>query len=183
MARPRKPDAQKVAQGNPGKRKIADASEQIAPLDSLPTVEPPSWLTHELALKVWDALAPELTASRFLKPAFSYAFARYCVLMARWIKWHDVLLDSDPIYETDSAHGKMKRIEPLAALDSKVVKELLALEAHFGLTPLARQSLQTKLAGAGLPLGGGSGEKPKTVEGRLGETQAPTHQSPLGILN
>jgi len=186
MGRPRKPEAEKVLRGNPGKRKLADPETTIAPIGTVPKVQPPWWLTHELPLKVWDVLAPELASAHLLTDAMATTFARYCVLMARWIKDHEFLLENDAVYETDSAHGKMKRIEPIAALDAKLAKELLSLEAQFGLTPLSRQGMQAKLAAGGLPLTGGAAAKPtndQSAKAEAAEQSGSSGGQLIGFLN
>lgn len=124
--------------------------------------EAPSWLT-ETGKEVWRRLAPDLRQLKFLRRTDGAAFARYCDLYADWI---DVVtrlrrlaeLETRPdgamVYETDSAHGMMRRVEPLFKEKLALNKELVRLEQDFGLNPAARYSLWGQQFGSGMPKGG-----------------------------
>ncbi len=67
------------------------------------------------------------------------------------------LCETKSVYETNTRHGKMKRIHPLFAIQERLERRLLALEDRFGLSPQARQSIMLRLATApALPFTGGA---------------------------
>jgi P27 family predicted phage terminase small subunit len=142
------PDALKAAKGNPGKRAIApstptDADKAAAKVTS--ATKPPGKLTAA-ALSVWRQTAPELERMNFLRPTDRQAFARYCDAVARFWDVRQKLTKAGATYWTDSAHGKMQRINPLFIVEERLARRLTELEDRFGLSPSARQQIMLRLA-------------------------------------
>lgn len=80
--RPPKPQALRVLQGNPGKRRLT--KEPALPAGA----SPPAWL-GKVARRYWDELAPMLTTAGLLKATDADALAMYCslkVLLVRQAK-------------------------------------------------------------------------------------------------
>ena len=134
------------------KPKPAAVREQIAPVRSkrkkpepspavlVGGVHPPRTVKGR-ALEFWNQLAPTLQALKLLAPPDVPAFARYCRLASRF-EDAEKILDSEGItYESESAHGKLKRAHPAAMLSMRYSRELLALETQFGLLPGERQRI------------------------------------------
>ena len=105
------------------------------------------------AVKVWNALAPQLVALRLLAGPDVPAFARYCRLAARFEQASKILDDEGLTYESVSAHGTLKRAHPAAMLEMRYSRELASLEASFGLNPADRQRIfaERSRVGGGAP--------------------------------
>jgi P27 family predicted phage terminase small subunit len=176
MYRGRKPDGDALqdAKGRPGKRRRATppASSTVAAT----TIQPSSKLKQS-ALHVWRALAPELERLNFLRPTDANAFSRYCQTVARYWQVSEDLDREGETYTTDSAHGSMKRINPLFIIQERLSRRLTELEDRFGLTPAARQQIMLRLAQQqpSLPLAPGAAATPT-------DPPPPTDAGPIGIL-
>src|SRR5687768_10785367 len=125
------PATVKQAKGNPGHRPIgADPAATAAPTEtempektSAVAVDAPVWLKAE-GLKVWDRLAPRLAAMKLLAPIDAEAFGRYCRSFARWEKMQRVLDEEGETYESESAHGKLKRAHPAFLISDRIERQL-----------------------------------------------------------
>jgi P27 family predicted phage terminase small subunit len=166
MTRGRRPEPEAVqeAKGNPGRRKRASVKPTDNPADPVP-VElglhlkdgVPEILSEEGAV-MWRKLAPDLVRMNFLRPSDYMAFARYCEYMVLWwditrrIKSPMKKRGSNPegagvVYETNSNHGKMLRVNPLFVVRERIENRLTAFEDRFGLTPAARMQMVQRMAG------------------------------------
>ena len=137
------PASVKAAKGNPGNRPLgADpaAPAETADLAKSTQVDPPVWLKRE-GRKIWDRLVPRLIAMKLLSPIDAEAFARYCRNFARWLKMQEVLDKEGETYESESAHGKLKRCHPAFLIGDRLERQLAAAEDRFGLNPAERQRL------------------------------------------
>lgn len=162
------------------KPKPAAVREQIAPVRSkrkkpepspavlVGGVHPPRTVKGR-ALEFWNQLAPTLQALKLLAPPDVPAFARYCRLASRFEDAEKILDKEGITYESQSAHGNLKRAHPAAMLSMRYSRELLALETQFGLLPGERQRIMYTRAQEGraglldLP-DGGSPKAESTVE-------------------
>jgi P27 family predicted phage terminase small subunit len=115
-------------------------AQQAEAAPAVATVEAPAWLRKE-GLKIWERLAPRLVSMKLLSPIDAEAFGRYCRNFARWSKMQTVLDDEGETYESESAHGKLKRAHPAFLIADRLEKSLLAAEDRFGLNPAERQRL------------------------------------------
>jgi P27 family predicted phage terminase small subunit len=179
------PAAVKIAKGNPGHRPIG-ADPQI-PADQAGPVAPPLWL-KKAGLAIWERLAPRLTAMKLLSAVDAEAFGRYCRNFARWEKMQRILDKEDEFYESESAHGKLKRVHPAFLVSDRLERQLLASEDRFGLNPAERQRLFAARAAnpnlgdlfGGLP----GGQQPAAPKPRGGDGKPAVHAaSPIGLLN
>ena len=191
------PAAVKQAKGNPGHRPVgADplavaAADADAPEKALAVAaEPPLWLKGK-GLKIWDRLAPRLVSMKLLSPIDAEAFGRYCRSFARWTKMQDVLDDEGETYESESAHGKLKRAHPAFLIADRLERQLLAAEDRFGLNPAERQRLYAARAAQpafpgelpfGLPPTAPRGGKQPGTE-RPAAMPSGRPGSPVGFLN
>jgi len=166
--RGRKPDpaAVKEAKGNPGRRPyFLRRAEEGKGLRRHPEL-------RREALAVWRGLAPELEKLNFLRSSDREPFARYCSLVARYWRLERELIDATLTYESESAHGTLRRIEPKFIVQMHLAKRLEALEDRFGLSPMARQQILLRLA-AQVPMLPLAEAKPRPA--------APS--GPIGLLN
>lgn len=140
MKRGRKPDpaAIKEAKGNPGRRRIG--ADPVIDTSLTGGVAPPAWLKAD-ALAVWTRLAPNVARLKLLTPVDAESFARYCRNLARWLKMQDVLDREGETYESESAHGKLKRAHPAFLIGDRLARLLESQEAVFGLNPAERQRI------------------------------------------
>jgi len=187
------PAAIKQAKGNPGRRAIgadpatpAEAAQTDAPEKAVVVVAAPTWLKKE-GLKIWDRLAPRLISMKLLSPIDAEPFGRYCQNFARWAKMQRILDEEGEVYESESAHGKLKRVHPAFLIGDRVERQLLAAEDRFGINPAERQRLYAARASqptfpGELPLG-----LPPVPAAAKGRSTPPAPRagasSPVGFLN
>jgi P27 family predicted phage terminase small subunit len=144
------------------------------------TVKPPGGMSAP-SLVVWRQIAPELERMNFLRQTDCQAFARYCDALSRFWAVSQKLRKAGTTYWTDSAHGKMQRINPLFIVEERLAKRLTDLEDRFGLTPAARQQIMLRLAQ-------GQGQLPfNPPAGSPGQPDTPAPpgappESPIGLL-
>lgn len=151
---------------------VADAAIPVG------EVAPPAKLS-KLAIQVWNALAPQLVASKLLTTLDVPAFGRYCRLTARFEEAARTIDDEGLTYESVSAHGTLKRFHPAAMLEMRYSRELASLEASFGLNPADRQRIFAERARIG---GQGTlfpGEQRPAAEDA---SAARIEESPIGFL-
>lgn len=124
-------------------------------------VAPPKWLKKE-GLRIWQRLAPTLTAAKLLTQADAETFARYCRNFARWLKMEAVLDAEGETYETETYGAaleegaaakpgtKLKRAHPAFLIADRLERQLLAAEDRFGLNPAERQRIMQARAQTGV---------------------------------
>jgi len=174
----RRPDPAAVqdAKGNPGKR----ARRTAAPLPDGPGARPHANL-RPTALKIWGEIAPELERMNLLRRTDGAAFSRYCETLAAYWEITAKVQKIGATYETESAHGKMRRISPEFAAQERLFNRLIQLEDRFGLSPASRQQILLRAAGApqgSLPLG-----QPKSAQDPEAPAEPAVPASPIGLLN
>lgn len=132
------------------------------------------------ALEIWKQVAPELERLNLLRPSDGHAFSRYCETLVSYWEITSKLRMIGTTYETDSAHGKMRRISPEFAVQERLFNRLTAMEDRFGLNPASRQQIMLKLLGGQghLPLGA-----PVPAADQPVATDVPPAGNPIGLLN
>jgi P27 family predicted phage terminase small subunit len=113
-----------LIRGNPSKRRIRQ-EPQPALGENVP--EPPAYLS-DYARAEWVRLAPELHRLRLLTVADLSTFAVYCASYAKWRMAEEALAAG-----ADPAAAKV-----LAQVASAACRDMVAVAAHFGLSPVAR---------------------------------------------
>lgn len=186
------PAAVKVAKGNPGHRPIGiDPVDETKASDAAPQpkIPPPAWLKGE-GRKVWESLAPRLTAMKLLTPIDSLTFGRYCKNFALWLKMQRRLTRRGEIYEIETASGRVRRTDPAFLIADRIDKRLESVEDRFGLNPAERQRLYAQRAA--IPSLGdlftARGVPPKPADTtaeppRTAQEDDFTGGSPVGFLN
>jgi P27 family predicted phage terminase small subunit len=182
MARGPKPKPAAVrAQTNPVRstRTKAVAAEAVA----VNGVKPPAWLKDE-GLVEWNVRAPLLAAAKLLTEADVGAFARYCRNFARWVKLSKELDADGETYESVSAHGKLKRANPVFLIADRIERQLLAAEDRFGLNPAERQRIMAARAQTGAS-GDLFGAAPRQEDpaAKPAQPAKPIDNGPVGMLN
>ena len=174
------PAVVKEAKGNPGRRPVGSD-----PVDTSQTggVAPPVWLKGE-GLKVWNRLAPNVARLKLLTPVDAESFARYCRNLSRWLKMQDVLDKEGETYESESAHGKLKRAHPAFLIGDRLARLLESQEAVFGLNPAERQRIFAARSMTPDPAGDLFGPRRDDVAPSAQEPAKPSPTSgPVGLLN
>lgn len=161
MGRPNKPSAVHAIAGNPGKRA---RNRQEPDPDYLDDHTPPGWLSADAA-KVWTEYAPKLRKAKILTVVDVEPFGRWCELVVRYrmvkadLARSGVMIPREgdaaaPADTTEKAGGKDKGadkaakprpshvVNQLVFVESMLLKQLLAVEREFGMTPAARTRVQ-----------------------------------------
>lgn len=131
MPNPAKPTALKVAQGNPGKRRLN--RKEPKPAGRLGT--PPAALS-QAAKQVWRYYAPILEKLSVATAADRAAFEAFC---RSYALWRQLRKDGEgqPLVKVN---GQVVP-NPMLSLAAKEFKEWAAIAREFGLTPSARARL------------------------------------------
>jgi P27 family predicted phage terminase small subunit len=135
MARPPKPTALRVLEGNRGKRPLRrePITQGVPP--------PPAWLKGE-ARRLWSRTVPELQRMGLIGRVDEIAMVTFC---QTWALWVDV--------EAELAKPENRMNSTLQRDSSRLKKDLMAVAKEFGMTPVARarvaspQSLEDETLG------------------------------------
>jgi P27 family predicted phage terminase small subunit len=147
MARPPKPTALKLIQGNPGKR--ATGKQEPDPT-YLADLTPPGWLS-DAAAQVWEEVAPRLARNKLLTEVDVEALAMGCTAMAQYrlaaARVGDQAVKGKPMQDAegnvvldkdDKPVMAGEHINPWAMVQSMTFKQAMVVFAQFGMTPQAR---------------------------------------------
>lgn len=157
MARGRKaePAELKAAKGNPGRRRISKAQDDVlADLGGAP-----SWLDvskrsradgkaiARLAIETWQKLQPLAVSMKLLKATDEWALGRFCQYMAEWTHFKNVLAEKGYWYEKEQGNGATAMLpHPAARARLEAERALKDLGDAMGLTPSARMRITQQLA-------------------------------------
>lgn len=139
MARPSKPSALKLVEGNRGKRATAKQEPDPTYLEDL---APPAWL-NPAAAAVWDELAPRLRSQRLLTVVDIDALALGCVALAQFRAAHNQLdaslvKPSKPGDAMTGAEPRGEHLNPWLVVQSMAFKQAMTVLREFGMSPAAR---------------------------------------------
>lgn len=155
LGRRPKPDALKIAQGNPGKREIVttktDAADNAAQKPA--SIPIPPELTDKGALDVWARMTWRLAGLNFIQATDADAFARYCRYLSLWYKLAAQIDVDNLVVKTKSDSVEMDRLDRKFQAMLLLDKRLEALEDRFGLNPQARHQLLRDKVGSRQPGG------------------------------
>lgn len=200
MPRRRKPAEEQAARGNPGRRKLAVVPAAPPPVEApvahppavyVPTLEvpPPDYLTED-ARRVWLMLAPDLITMKILRRSDAALFGIFCETFAEYAHALRRLQAEGYDYESESQHGKLKRVHPLVLVLDRARRTLFQYGAAFGLTPSDRyRVLQHIAAGGSGPLPPDPRTQPKNDDGEGGLLERAildpdlSDAGPVGALN
>lgn len=173
------PAVVKEAKGNPGRRPIG--TDPVVSVSQTGGVAPPAWLKKD-GLKIWNRLAPNVARLKLLTPVDAESFARYCRNLARWLKMQDVLDKEGETYESESAHGKLKRAHPAFLIGDRLGRLLESQEAVFGLNPAERQRIFAARSMTPDPAGDLFGGRRDDAPAPPPDAEVPK-TGPVGLLN
>jgi len=132
-----KPSALKIAQGNPGKRRLNDAEPR--PAVSAPT--PPEWLAGE-ALDEWRRIVPELVHLGVIGTIDLSVLLACCEAWA-WYRQTARIAAKSPRFVTP-AGGGAPYTAPIVNQLRDARADWLKLARELGLTPSARTGLHVE---------------------------------------
>jgi phage terminase small subunit len=150
-----KPDALKKLQGNPGKRKIAKASQDQAEATSpLGALAPPASLT-DAERKIWESQIGALEQLKFVRVSDLRAFTRFVKMQALFDAVAPMVTAENLVEITVSDKVTMERLNKRFLAMLHLDKRLLDYDQQFGTTPAVRQAMMSRLAARApqLPLG------------------------------
>lgn len=146
-----KPTALKLAQGNPGKRRLNKLEPRPSLPDRLP--EPPVFLGFE-ARQEWERVGGILLQVRILTGADLSALAQYCKIFGRWV-------EAERMVEKRGAVVRAKNgtpiLNPHLVVANQTIKQMGKYLSEFGLTPSSRSRIA-----AGIHFGDGEDKRQKT---------------------
>jgi P27 family predicted phage terminase small subunit len=148
MARPPKPTALKLIEGNKGKRPI---DKQEPDPDYLHDLEAPDWLPDS-AKVVWNEVAPSLSKSKLLTCVDIEPLAMGCVAIAQY-RAATTHVGNAPVKckYTEDEEGNVRsvgeHINPWALIQSMTFKQAMVVFEKFGMTPQARTRIAVQPQG------------------------------------
>jgi P27 family predicted phage terminase small subunit len=129
MARPRRPTALRIVEGNPGHRPLPPNEPQLDVGATMPPGLSPA------AQAQWPTIAAQLTDARLLTQLDALALAELCEVFARWRDACDKLSTLGTVVKTE--RGGIK-LSPFWCAFTQASGELRRLLTEFGMTPAAR---------------------------------------------
>jgi P27 family predicted phage terminase small subunit len=153
MAR-RRTAEENEARGNPGRRRKPIApTEILPPAGTAPEIIAPAQYPAPLELsrdakRIWERYAPDLARLKLLRRTDELTFGQFCEIVADAFKAKKTLDAEGYTYESESAHGRLKRIHPAYIILDRSRRLVLQFAEQFGMTPAARAALMAKLANA-----------------------------------
>jgi len=139
-----KPTAQKIAEGNRGKRPLNTREPQ--PRTDAPRC--PNWL-DKIAKAAWAQLVPQLREMGVLTTIDQHALAAYCQSYARWRKAEEFIQRHGEVFPIKDDDGNLKYLQqvPQVAIARNLLQMLNRYQQEFGLTPSARTRIHVPIDG------------------------------------
>jgi P27 family predicted phage terminase small subunit len=176
--------AVKLQKGNPGKRKIKTADDELH-FDAVEKEIDPSGddmlavpdFVSGAGVAIWNEIAVKLKLLNITRMTDRMALARYCQNFGRWIEAQK-LLSTGLTYEVKSQHGTYNRPNPAFLIVSRLERELQAQEVKFALNPADRQRLFAMRS----QVGAGAGElfNNPSIKNKVPDSNK---KSAIGLLN
>lgn len=142
---PPKPTRLKEIAGNPGKRPLPKGEPRPEPVPGPAAGEPPDWLSGE-ARQIWFQIAAPMVRCGLATSVDQIALARYCTILARWLRAKALLEEKGDFFNVTAADGRLlgTREAPWSQTFRRLGAQLLQLEREFGLTPAARTRIHVE---------------------------------------
>lgn len=141
-----KPTAQRVLEGNPGKRPINEQEPAPPPLHAGPLAtgdsETPEELAEQpLAIQEWQRLAPMLRACRQITEADRAALIALCLEWGRYLEAHRKVRALGLVVKAPSGYPMTN---PYLTIATKALANCNRLWPELGLTPSSRSRVKTQ---------------------------------------
>jgi len=135
-----KPTAQRVLEGNPGKRKL-NAAEAPIPVPPDAFDEPPTGLgVNAHAVAEWRRLAPLLRRVRLVTEADRAALTALCV---EWARYLDATAEVARLGMVVKAPSGYPMPNPYLPIATRALAACIKLWPELGLTPSSRSRVRT----------------------------------------
>jgi len=133
LSRTPKPTAIKIAEGNPGKRRLPHGEPKPAPLSPAQARgRCPAWFAPD-EREAWMSHATVLARMRVLTEADLQALEMACVDYAAWVRYTTMCRNKALIKE-----GERWRLNPLIRLAKEAFERYIKVIRDFGMTPAYR---------------------------------------------
>jgi P27 family predicted phage terminase small subunit len=119
-------------EGNPGKRKLPKAHEEIKVAPVAPDC--PDWL-DAVAKAEWARVVPLLTIMGLVGKIDRTALAAYCQSYSRWVEAEKALSKEGTTIAMESGYSQ---VTPNITIAHKYLDKVKSFCAEFGMTPSAR---------------------------------------------
>jgi P27 family predicted phage terminase small subunit len=131
-----KPTKQKIAEGNPGKRRL-NANEPD------PSPEIPEMPAHldAVARKEWNRVAPQLLELGLISAIDGGALAAYCQTYSQWVDAEEKIQQFGTVIKTPKGYPIQS---PYVAIANRAKDQIRKLAVEFGMTPAARSRLSVE---------------------------------------
>ena len=139
-----KPTTLRLLNGNAGKRPL----NKSEPVIDMPMPEAPSHLS-ETAVKEWDRVVEELSASGMLTGLDMGALAAYSQAYGRWVDAEGVLAKMGNTAEgliIKTVSGNYIQ-NPIVGVANKAMSDMVRFASEFGMTPSARSRVVVSKSG------------------------------------
>jgi P27 family predicted phage terminase small subunit len=141
---PPKPTAVKIAEGNPGKRRLNTKEPE-------PELGEPSMPRHlcPVARKEWQTIVPELLKLGVLTVIDRAALAAYCESFALWesarreVRKNGITFTTKSVIKDEVIVTGIKR-NPAVAIANEALRMMKSYLVEFGLTPASRSRLSVE---------------------------------------
>lgn len=130
-----KPNVIKIAEGNPGKRKIKKEPQPTT--KTKPT--PPSHLSAA-AKREWTRISKELWSMGLLTQVDRAALAAYCTVYARWAEAEKKAQQGGLIVESQKGNDIQN---PYVGIANRAMDQMYKYLTEFGMSPVSRTRLAT----------------------------------------
>jgi P27 family predicted phage terminase small subunit len=131
-----KPTKQKIAEGNPGKRKLN--SNEPDPCPEIP--EMPAHL-DAVAREEWERVTPQLLALGLISSIDRNALAAYCQTCSQWVDAEQNIQKFGSVIKTPKGYPIQS---PYIAIANRAKDQLRQFAIEFGMTPAARSRLSVE---------------------------------------
>ncbi len=126
-----KPTKQKLAAGNPGKRKI---NKNEPNFEQISDAEAPGWL-DDIGLAAWKTYAPMLCARGVLTAADLHNLEAFCAAYSRWRRGEEEVMRMGITVINDN--GDVKK-NPAATIVNEALRQMATFGSLLGIDPSSR---------------------------------------------
>ena len=143
MARPRKPTALHVLNGNPSKIKNLGQGEP-KPAPVIETPKPPAWMNAD-GKKMWKRQAPGLQRIGLLTEADVESFIMLCQSFGEWVEAVKDIKQNGKYYVYTNKAGAENEVErPVVRVEDKAYARYKSMCTEFGVSPASRTRIEVK---------------------------------------
>jgi P27 family predicted phage terminase small subunit len=129
-----KPTAQKIAAGNPGKRRLNKDAPDFPSLEKAPDAA--AWMSDN-AREMWGKLAPELIDAKVLTRTDLHVLEGFCSAYGRWREAEEEIIQRGITLKGPMGTSK----NPACTVANEAMRQMTSYGAALGLDPASRARL------------------------------------------